>query len=191
MTTTAVLFVGGESRRMGADKASLTIAGEPLWRRQLELLRKLRAEELWISARVRPEWCPAEMDVVLDEAPSRGPLSGLAAALKKLRTSHLLALAIDLPNMTADHLDKLRALAEPGCGVIPVNGTFFEPLVAIYPVETRMAAISSPADASLQRLARDLVREKRAKPYAVLPEERTLYHNWNTPADAAGVHGPR
>jgi hypothetical protein len=43
------------------------------------------------------------------------------------------------------------------------------------------------ADASLQRLARDLIREKRAKPYAVLPEEKTAYHNWNTPEDSGGV----
>jgi len=102
MTLTAVLFVGGRSRRMGADKATLEIAGEPLWRKQIKLLRELQPQSLCISARERPAWCPLEIEAVLDDPPSRGPLSGLAAALRRLRTSHLLALAIDLPRMRAD-----------------------------------------------------------------------------------------
>src|SRR6185369_1099736 len=153
MTLTAALFVGGESRRMGVDKATLSFAGVPLWRRQLETLRRLRPEVLWISARTRPAWCPADVDVVIDDPPSRGPLSGLAAAAEKLQTTHLLVLAVDLPYMTAGHLEKLRGLARPGCGVIPLNETFFEPLAAIYPIEAA-AEIKSTADASLQGLAR-------------------------------------
>src|SRR5437867_2135004 len=96
-TLTAVLFAGGESRRMGADKAMLEIGGEPLWARQLRRLRELQPERILISARSKPAWCPAEIETVLDEPPSRGPLSGLAAALKIIQTTHLLALAIDLP----------------------------------------------------------------------------------------------
>ena len=40
-TLTAVLLAGGESRRMGADKATLICDGEPLWARQLATLKKL------------------------------------------------------------------------------------------------------------------------------------------------------
>src|SRR5438552_6491344 len=99
MTLTAVLFVGGESRRMGVDKATLRIAGEFLWERQLKVLRELKADALWISARTKPAWCPKEIEVVLDDPPSRGPLSGLSAVLNKMQTTHALALAIDLPRM--------------------------------------------------------------------------------------------
>src|SRR5262245_41494556 len=104
MTLTAVLFAGGESRRMGVDKAMLTIRGETLWRRQLSVLRDVKPHALWISARVKPAWCPADVGVVLDEPPSCGPVSGLLAAFACLSTSHLLVLAVDLPNMTSEHL---------------------------------------------------------------------------------------
>src|SRR6185312_15889507 len=103
-TLTAVLFVGGLSRRMGEDKATLQFDGEPLWVRQVQLLRELKPDVLWISARARPIWCPSEIEVIADEPPSRGPLSGLAAALRKIQTSHLLALAIDMPRMNSDVL---------------------------------------------------------------------------------------
>jgi hypothetical protein len=40
--------------------------------RQLEALRSLCPDELLISARVRPVWAPAEIEVVPDMPPSRG-----------------------------------------------------------------------------------------------------------------------
>ena len=93
MTLTAVLFAGGEARRLGADKATLLWEGEPLWSRQLRTLRELAPEKILISARTKPAWCPPEIETVLDEPPARGPLSGIVAALKKMETTHLLALA--------------------------------------------------------------------------------------------------
>ncbi|MGC9944666.1 MAG: NTP transferase domain-containing protein, partial [Verrucomicrobiota bacterium] len=94
MTLSAILLAGGLSRRMGADKATLLVEGKPLWQRQLQVLSAMRPVALWVSARGVLPWCPLEMEVVLDKAPSRGPLSGVAAALCRLRTSHLLVLAV-------------------------------------------------------------------------------------------------
>ena len=45
MNISAVLLAGGESRRMGQDKATLLFRGKPLWQIQLELLRKLEPAE--------------------------------------------------------------------------------------------------------------------------------------------------
>src|SRR5260221_8234270 len=164
MTLTAVLFAGGLSRRMGADKATLSFAGGPLWARQLGVLRDLKPDALWISARTRPAWCPPEIEVVPDEPPSLGPLSGLVATLPRLQTSHLLALAVDLPQMTTEHLRKLLALAQPGCGVIPQNENYFEPLCAIYPAEAA-ANLLTGNDVSLQSFAQNLLEQKRARTY--------------------------
>jgi molybdopterin-guanine dinucleotide biosynthesis protein A len=185
MTLTAVLFTGGSSRRMGEDKAGLVLAGEPLWSRQLRLLRELRPDALWVSARSRPEWCPPEIEVVLDAPPSRGPLSGLSAALSRLQTSHLLVLAVDLPQMTAAHLHKLWFLAKPGCGVLPMAGDFFEPLGAIYPAAAAGAAKDALTsdDVSLQSLAQTLVQKKHALIYPLSEAERLVYLNVNTPDD--------
>ncbi|HEY1801482.1 MAG TPA: molybdenum cofactor guanylyltransferase [Terriglobales bacterium] len=187
ITLTAVLFAGGESRRMGTDKALLSLNGKPLWSRQLETLRELVPEEILISARTPPAWCPPEITVVLDDQPSRGPLSGLSAVLHQLRTTHLLALAIDLPQMTARHLQSLRKLASPGQGVIPRNGDFCEPLCAIYPAAIAMmtAAALAKEELSLQALVKELLEKSYLREYVLAGPERRLYRNVNTPEDLA------
>src|SRR5262249_34047040 len=104
MNISAALLAGGESRRMGKDKAILLFRGKPLWQVQLELLRKLRPTEILVSARTVPVWRPANVRFVADDSPSRGPMSGLAASLARARTKHLLALAIDMPFVTEKYL---------------------------------------------------------------------------------------
>jgi molybdopterin-guanine dinucleotide biosynthesis protein A len=39
---------------MGKDKAKMLFRGQPLWKIQLELLRKLKPKEIFISARNDP-----------------------------------------------------------------------------------------------------------------------------------------
>jgi molybdenum cofactor guanylyltransferase len=185
MTLTTVLFVGGESRRMGADKATLMIEDRPLWSRQLDTLRSLRPNKILISARFRPSWTPADIEVVLDAPPSQGPLSGLTAALKHSQTTHLLALAIDLPEMTTGQLLELWQLARPGVAVIPHFGGYYEPLAAIYPA----AAVSIAERAlttgrlSLQSLVENLLEQNAACIHPVREADRRLYRNVNSPED--------
>jgi molybdopterin-guanine dinucleotide biosynthesis protein A len=167
---------------MGADKPELLVNEEPLWSRQLRLLGELNPDTVWVSARARPSWCPRETDVVLDERPSRGPLSGLSAALDRLATSHLLAVAIDLPLMNASLLRRLWQLAEPGRGVIPQSGTWFEPLCAIYPAEAALEAQAALQSGrlSLQQLIQKLIAQKRLHVYRVPAREQPLFANVNT-----------
>lgn len=178
---TAVLLAGGESRRMGTDKAMLMIAGEPLWARQLRVLREVGPEAVAVSARARPAWCPREMEVILDGEPSRGPLSGVAAALGGMRTSHLLVLAVDLPRMTAEQLRKICRQARPGCGVVPVRQERFEPLCAVYPKAAAALAVEAVKgdDVSLQSFVRRLQGEGMMQTIVVSPEEEELYRNVN------------
>ena len=193
MTLTCVLFAGGNSRRMGADKALLMLNGEPLWAKQLKILRALEPAALWVSARTRPAWCPADIETVLDEPPSCGPLSGLGAVLTRMRTTHLLALAVDLPRMEAGHLKNLWQLARPGCGVLPMNGDDAEPLCAIYPGGERVSQSAEQAlaggDFSLQSFAGALQQARRMKAVLLSEAERGFYLNANTPGEfgAAGL----
>ncbi len=170
---------------MGADKATLTVDGKPLWARQLEVLRRLSLEKILVSARGRPAWCPSGVEVVLDEPPSQGPLSGIAAALRELSTTHLLALAIDLPNLTTAHLEILLSQARPGVGVIPENEKYFEPLCAIYPIEALAMAqkLLTEADVSMHQFVRKLRDEKLMLVYHVKKSEQRFYHNVNSPMD--------
>jgi molybdopterin-guanine dinucleotide biosynthesis protein A len=204
MTLTAVLLAGGESQRMGRDKATIVFHGLPLWQRQINLLRNLRPEKIFVSARKEPSWLPLEAELLLDEPPSRGPLSGLARALERMQTSHLMALAVDMPFMTSEQLQELLSLAAMGCGVLPMIAGRVEPLAAIYPRESSSdfsAALAcddchpsendrqksrSPTrsgDFSLQRLGRSLVQAGRLRMFQVSPSKTELYRSVNAPGD--------
>ena len=187
MKISAVLLSGGESRRMGEDKATLLSRGKPLWQIQLELLRKLELVEILVSARRDPPWRPPDMQFVSDDPPSRGPLSGVAASLARIRTSHLLALAIDMPFMSEICLRSLCDRIEPARGVLPMIGDRAEPLAAIYPANAHVDLVEalSGIDFSLQRLTGKLVKARKLHALKVGKENEMLFRSLNDPADLA------
>jgi molybdenum cofactor guanylyltransferase len=191
MNTSAVLLAGGQSRRMGRDKATILFRGKPLWQIQLDLLHKLRPPEIFVSARTDPAWRPPDLMFVPDEPPSRGPLSGVTATLARIRSSHLLVLAIDMPSMNEDHLRYLCDKIEPGRGVLPMIGNQVEPLAAIYPVEARVDFVNalSGVDFSMQTLTNQLVKIGRLRVIRVSEEEQRLYRNLNEPDDLDDLPG--
>ncbi|MGI9114790.1 MAG: hypothetical protein DLM52_10240 [Chthoniobacterales bacterium] len=185
MNFSAVLLAGGESRRMGQDKAALVFEGEPLWRRQLQLLRQLAPEEIFVSARSDPEWRPQDIKLVLDKPPPQGPMSGIYAALSTMSNSHLIVLAVDMPFLLKDDLQNLVSHAGEACGVVPVTHEHYEPLAAVYPrdaMKELVAALSSN-DRSLQRLLERLVGLKMMKFVRVSQIDVARYRSVNTPAD--------
>jgi len=185
MNISAVLLAGGESRRMGRDKATLLFRGRPLWEIQFDLLRALRPEEIFVSARTDPPWRPSGVQFVSDEPPSRGPLSGLSATLARISTDHLLAFAIDMPLMTENYLRLICNLVEPGRGVLPMIGNRAEPLVAIYPkgIVTDFITALSGSDFSLQSLTKKLVDAGKLSLVKVLEEEANFFRNFNNLSD--------
>ena len=72
----AVVLAGGQSRRMGTDKAFLTHpeSEQPCWQRQHSLLQTLGPSTLWISANAEQEF--PGTDIVRDRDQSMGPLGG-------------------------------------------------------------------------------------------------------------------
>jgi molybdopterin-guanine dinucleotide biosynthesis protein A len=185
MKISAVLLAGGESHRMGKDKATILFREKPLWQIQLNLLRKLELAEIFISARTDPPWRPSDMQFVWDEPPSRGPLSGLTAALAQIQTGHLLALAIDMPFMSENYLRAIGNEIGPGCGVLPMIGDRAEPLAAIYPAHAHVDLVEalSGIEFSLQTLTNKLVEAGKLRTLNVAKEEETLFWNLNEPTD--------
>jgi len=185
MTLTALLLVGGESRRMGRDKATIEFDGQPLWKRQLEVLREVGPEKIFVSARAFPSWLPDDAELLLDDPPSRGPLNGLTKALPAMRTTHLLALAVDMPFMMSEQLAVLCGLAAEGRGVVPVIGERAEPLAAIYPAAAAVdfATALAGTDFSLQRVIRELAAAEKVRLHAVPVENAHLYRSVNEPDD--------
>ena len=170
---------------MGSEKATIIFRGEPLWQRQLGLLRDLHPEKIFVSVRKEPPWLPLETELLLDEPPFRGPLGGLTRALASMKTSHLVALAVDMPFMTSEQMRATWGLATLGSGVLPMIGDRAEPLAAIYPREAGgdFATALASDDFSLQRLGRSLVQLDKLRIFEVPQGDERLYRSVNEPAD--------
>jgi molybdenum cofactor guanylyltransferase len=181
----AVLLAGGESRRMGTDKATFRFRGKPLWQVQLETLHRLRPAEIFLSAKTDPSWRPNNVQFIADIPPSSGPLSGLAASLAKIRTTHLLVLAIDMPFMTENYLLSICNAIEAGRGVVAKIDNRAEPLAAVYPREAEIDFRTALAgtDFSLQNVVGDLVMSRKLLEISVTEQERGLFRNVNNVSD--------
>jgi len=189
MRFSAVLLAGGKSSRFGTDKALAKIDGIELWRRQISLLRALGPQEILVAAAEPPIWIEDQLQFVRDAMPSAGPLSGVAAALRECATSHLLVLAIDLPQMTTDFLQSLIDLRSETCGSVPKRNGFFEPLVAIYPQSCRALADRQLRVGKL--MMQDFVNTALEANLIVVrnvrPGEELFFTNVNTPDDLLSI----
>jgi molybdopterin-guanine dinucleotide biosynthesis protein A len=183
MRYSALLLAGGKSSRMGCDKALLEIDDQPLWLRQIQTLRELSPEQLLIAGPQRESG--SEFEFVTDEMPEAGPLGGVAAALQRCSTLHLVVLAVDLPQMRAEFLRSLFASCQLGQGVVPRTERGSEPLAAIYPVSCCALALDrlGRGDFSMQNFVRCALAARFLIERLVSPDEEAFFANLNTPAD--------
>jgi len=185
MNLSAVILAGGESRRMGHDKAWLEVGGQSLLARAVSAVRGSGIEEILISGRAGADYSALRCPVLLDRELGCGPLSGIERALEAARAPLLLALAVDLPNMTSAFLRQLAERCDPLTGVVPKLKGQLEPLAAIYPKRCRSIALDCLVNG--QRAARDFadacLREHAVRTFAVPPADRRCFENWNRPTD--------
>ena len=126
------VLAGGESRRMGRDKALIEFSGEPLIVRALKLLRESGAEARIAGARANLErFAP----VIADPEPGRGPLGGICAALATLREPRVSAVfvPVDLPLLPASLIALMvrRAAITGALITVPSVSGFAQTLPAV------------------------------------------------------------
>src|SRR5439155_21631600 len=107
------------------------------------------------------------------------------AALATIDTDHLIAVAVDMPFMTTEHLRHLCGLAVKGAGVIPMSDENAEPLGAIYPKEARAVFLEAlPGDnVSLQPIVQKLIALHMLREMPVVGADREFYRSINEPQD--------
>lgn len=127
----AFVLAGGESTRMGRDKALVVLDGVPLVERMVDRL---------LSVGLTPRICGSRPDlarfaeVVPDNFPGCGPLAGMEAALAVSGSELNLFVAVDLPAMPASFLQWMMARAgtTQAVATIPRCGARPQPLCAVY-----------------------------------------------------------
>lgn len=180
------VLVGGESRRMGREKALLELDGRPLALHTAELLRPHVAEVTLLGSPERFDHLG--MRVVADRRAGHGPLEALCGALIDSPYDWNLFLACDLPFLEGEFLGALvrRALAGRAQAVVPHTGDGWQPLCAAYhrncvPVmEQALKRVSAGIVEVLPALQVDAIGSDEL---ARLGISERIFRNLNTPAD--------
>ena len=181
----AVILAGGESRRMGRDKAMIELDGQTLLARAVEKVRRLGVAEIFISGRPGRDYSAMKYPVLFDLEPGFGPLGGIERALHECRSPLLLVLAVDLPQMTTEFLRKLMARCDSLTGVVPELEGCLEPLAAIYPKRSHQFARDFVARSRRVacEFAEACLEEHAVRKYDVTLADAGGFANWNSPAD--------
>jgi Molybdopterin-guanine dinucleotide biosynthesis protein A len=178
------VLAGGVSRRMGRDKAMLRVGGEPLWRRQVRVLREAGAEPVAVVRRVGQKALGGEA-MLWDAWEDAGPLAGVEAALRAAKGRWVAVLAVDMPGIDAAWFRWLRGFCTAGCGAVVRHAEGSEPLAAIYPREALAVVSRRLRDGrrSMQELVTALARGRRVRLVQVTDADAGRWRNWNTPED--------
>lgn len=184
----AALLAGGRSRRFGSDKAFLEWRGEPLYERQLALLRRLEPNRIWVSVNGDQEFPDLEeATVVVDAEEDQGPLGGLLTVFRESEADWILVLGVDLPLMEGGFLQRLTAR---GVGMVPKSERFWEPLAGIYPREKMLSLLEKAlveGERKLQYLLNQAEEEGFIKAFTVTDSEKLLFTNLNSTTDLASL----
>jgi molybdopterin-guanine dinucleotide biosynthesis protein A len=99
------VLAGGQSSRMGQDKALLEFAGRPLVAHALDLFQQAGIPAM-IAGAASPALrsLPISTLIVEDASPGLGPLSGISTALSIIAARYAVFLPVDLPFLPASLL---------------------------------------------------------------------------------------
>lgn len=188
------VLCGGRSRRMGRDKATLDIGGEPMVVRVARRVSAAADPVVLVGgpASVRAI-APADHPHVADALPDAGPLAGLVAALDALTASapgRLVAVvAVDMPFASPALLAALARMASGAGAVVPVTDDGMQPLHAVYAASAArplMAALARGVRSIRDALAElDDVRLVGEDEWRAHEPDATFAWNVNTPGDLA------
>lgn len=188
---TGVILAGGQSSRMGSNKALLPYRGgrfiEAIHRQMCELF----GEVLLVTN--RPEqysFLPCR--TVPDLYPGLGALAGLHSGLIHSTSEHIFAVACDMPYLNSALIRRLAARRE-GCDVvIPESEAGLEPLHALYG-----KACLGPMEEALENNRKRIISffpEVRVstlprREVALLDPDFASFSNINTPGDYFKLRG--
>lgn len=132
VSISGAILAGGQSRRMGYDKAALLIEGEPLLLRTARLMREVVSELAIIGPPERAALVP-DTPVIPDSWPNCGPLGGIATALQSpLSGEAVVVVGCDMPFLNPALLRHLITLASEADAVVVRLDGQAHPLHALY-----------------------------------------------------------
>lgn len=139
----AIVLAGGQSSRMGRDKALITLQGVPLLRQVCEVALNCASLVYVVTPwperyqDILPDACRVIQEVPLPgETEPHGPLVAFAQGLVQVDTDWVLLLACDLPQLQVQVLQGwvmgLEKTGEEAIALLPRQPKGWEPLCGFY-----------------------------------------------------------
>jgi molybdopterin-guanine dinucleotide biosynthesis protein A len=157
-----IILCGGESRRMGRDKAMLPFGDETMLQRVVRILTQT-ASPIVVSAAAEQALpsLDAAVRIVRDPASGRGPWQGIAAGLRAVgdEAEFAFVTTCDAPFLRPKWVARLADLIGDRAAAVPWIDWYWQPLSAVY----RPAAVLPVIDELLADTTQSL-SEKGADP---------------------------
>lgn len=185
----AVVLAGGQSRRMGRDKATLTLGGERLVDRAVRIAGEGFTEIVVVRGHPdRPAIPAVAARQVTDELPGQGALGGIHAGLQAIEAPAAVVIACDMPLLEGAFLTWLAGQLGDHAVAVPRSASGLQPLCAAYDRACLPAIEKSLARGQRQVFAfypQVRTRELRPSEGDPWPGSEERFTNVNTPEDLA------
>ncbi len=185
---TIAIQAGGQSSRMGQDKALMPFLGRPLIARLVERLGDL-ADELLVTTNHPAEFAFLGLPLFPDILPGIGALGGLYTALSAAREELVAVVACDMPFVLPDLVRaQCDLLLREGMDVVvPRSTEGLEPLHAIYRREICLPAVRAALQAGERKMIAWFpavkVRVMEPPEVAAIDPDLRSFINLNCPED--------
>lgn len=130
INASAVILAGGESKRMGTDKASLVINGTSLVERVAGNMRGCFNEVILSTRDIDIEI--DDVTTVKDKYGRRGPAIGLISAASEIKNDWVFVIACDMPVASNKLINYMSTLRDGVDMVVPNAEGQVQPLFAFY-----------------------------------------------------------
>lgn len=146
-----VVQAGGQSSRMGRDKALVQLAGLPMIQHVLARLVGLGDETLVTTN--NPDALEfLGLPLIPDEEPGAGALWGLRTALRAARGNAVLVVACDMPFVNRLLLEHLIALSPKADVVVPRWNDRYQTMQSVYARKKCLSAVEDALDRGERRM---------------------------------------
>jgi len=141
---TIVIQAGGQSSRMGEDKALKSFLGRPLIQRVIDRVSSI-ADEIIVTTNRPAEYEFLNLRLISDLKPGRGALGGLYSAIASATSPLVAVVACDMPFASPMFFEGALSLMVEEAADIVISKTDegYEPLHALYRREACLPAIES------------------------------------------------
>lgn len=147
MKFSIAINAGGQSSRMGTNKAFVEVNGQPMIERILERVSPLDPTEIFLVTNTPNQYAHLDLRMVSDVLAESGSLGGIYSAIYYSSTAYVLVVACDMPFINAPILAEMLKFADGKNEVIvPRVDGYPQGLHAIYHrnclphIQTRIAA---------------------------------------------------